>query len=58
MHKGLQESVAPKMSLFPLADGSRHIADFHWNRMKTGEKSKADFGFRRNRPFAAGAKNL
>jgi len=46
------------MSLFPLADGSRHIADFHWNRMKTGEKSKADFGFRRNRPFAAGAKNL
>src|SRR5450830_368224 len=37
---------------------SRHIADLHWNRMKPGGKSKADFGFRRNRPFAASVKNL
>jgi len=39
-------------------DRLRHIPDVHRNRMQPGEKWKADFGFRRNRPFATDARNL
>ncbi|HEY5581673.1 MAG TPA: hypothetical protein VIK56_11015, partial [Rhodoferax sp.] len=54
----LKEPLAWIFGIFPVADWKRHIPDVHRNRMQPGEKWKADFGFRRNRPFATDARNL